>query len=126
MHRSAGAEREAVHETELRPLPHGAERPFEAGQVAGRSPIRPISIAGMATSATASAWARTPFASRSAWRQTLTRFPVVHFLEKILARAGVQPVEVEENAHSHDGASPAAGTPHFVDACDQADATRRS
>ena len=67
VHGRSSAEREvAVHETKLRPLPHGAERPLEAGQVGGdRSPIRSIWLAGMETSETASAWARTACASRS-------------------------------------------------------------
>ena len=48
---------------------------------------------------------------------------VVHLLEEIPARAGGEPLQVEENPRGHDRAGPAAARPHLVDACDQANAT---
>ena len=48
---------------------------------------------------------------------------VVHLLEEIPARAGGEPLQVEENARGHDRAGPASARPHLVDACDQANAT---
>ena len=47
---------------------------------------------------------------------------VVHLLEEIPARAGGEPLQVEENPRGHDRAGP-AGPPHLVDAGDQANAT---
>jgi hypothetical protein len=53
-------------------------------------------------------------------RQTLR---VVHLLEKISARAGGEPLQVEENPRSHDRTGQASTSPHLVDAGDQANAT---
>jgi hypothetical protein len=89
--------------------------------LAGSVPIRSISLAGMETSETASAWARTAFASRSRLARA-RRFESFQVLEEIPARAGGEPLQVEENARSHDRAGP-AGAPHLVDASDQANAT---
>jgi hypothetical protein len=47
---------------------------------------------------------------------------VVEFREKIPARAGGEPPQVEENPRGHDRASQARA-PYLVDACDQANAT---
>ena len=89
--------------------------------MAGSIPIRSIWLAGMETSETASAWARTAWARRSRLvaRKALR---VVQLLEETPARAGGEPLKVEENARGHDRAGQ-AGAPHLVDACDQANAT---
>ena len=80
-----------------------------------------IWLAGMETSETASAWARTPSASRSRLA-ALDALRVVHLLEEFPARAGGEPLQVEEDARGHDRAGQAAA-PHLVDAGDQANAT---
>ena len=120
---ASSAEREvAVHETKLRPLPQGAERPLEAGQVGGSKPD-PVDLArgdgderdrlGVGEDGL-----REPLAlgRREALR-------VVHLLEEIPARAGGEPLQVEENPRGHDRAGPASARPHLVDACDQPNAT---
>ena len=112
----------AVDKTKLRPLPHGAERPLQAGQVGGAKPD-PVDLArrdgderdrlGVGEDGF-----REPLAlgGREALR-------VVHLIEEIPARAGGEPLQVEENTRGHDRAGPASARPHLVDAGDQTNAT---
>ena len=122
VHGRFGAEREvAVHESKLRPLPKGAERPLEAGQVGGLEPD-PVDLArgdgderdrlGVGEDGL-----REPLAlgGRKALR-------VVHFLEEI--------PPAPEAIRSRSKRTPAAmigpaqqARPHLVDAGDQANAT---
>ena len=118
----SSAEREAaVHETKLRPLPEGAERPLEASNVGGIDPD-PVDLArGDGDERNRLRVAEDGLGETLALG-TPKALRVVHFLEEISARAGVEPLEVEENAGGHDRAGQ-AGAPHLVDARDQADAT---
>jgi hypothetical protein len=122
VHRRASAEREvAVHETELRPLPHGAERPLEAGHVGGIDPD-PVDLARGDGDDRDRLRMRKHALGEKLALSTPKTLRVVQLLEKIPARARGKPLQVEENPRGHDRAGQ-AGAAYLVDAGDQANAT---
>ena len=122
VHGRPSAEREAaVHETKLRPLPQGAERPLEAGHVGGIDPD-PVDLARGDGDERDRLRVDEDGLGETLALGTRKALRVVQLLEKIPARAGGEPLQVEENPRGHDRAGQ-AGAPHLVDACDQANAT---
>jgi len=122
VHGRASAEREtAVHETKLRPLPQGAERPLEAGHVGGIDPD-PVDLARGDVDERDRLRVTEDGPGETLALGTRKTLRVVQLLEKTPTRAGGEPLKVEEDPRGHDRAGQ-AGAPHLVDACDQTNAT---
>ena len=106
----------------LRParlLPGGPDRPDRPSRrpgLPGASPARRRRAGGASS--------RGRLCARP-WRALGRReaLGVVHLVEEIPARAGGEPLQIEENPRGHDRAGPASAGPHLVDAGDQANAT---
>ena len=124
MHGRRSAERAAavpVHETKLGPLTQGAERPLEAGRVGGIDPD-PVDLARGDGDERDRLRVDEDGLGETLALGTRKALRVVQLLEKIPARAGGEPLQVEENPRGHDRPGQ-AGAPHLVDACDQTNTT---
>jgi hypothetical protein len=122
VHGRPSAEREAaVHEAKLRALSQGAEGALEAGRVGGIDPD-PVDLARGDGDERDRLRVDEDGLGKSVALGTRKALRVVEFREKIPARAGGEPPQVEENPRGHDRASQARA-PYLVDACDQANAT---
>jgi hypothetical protein len=92
VHGCPSAEREAaVHETKLRPLPHGAERPLETGHVGGIEPD-PVDLARGDGHERDRLRVREDVLGETLAFGTPKAFRVVQLLERIAARAGGEPL----------------------------------